>query len=162
MLEFALCGIPMVFVWISIVQLAIGMWRYELLQFATKTTGAYIVSHGAGCDINSNTCGIQIKNAAQVMRKAATGIPTSAITMTFTPVDKNHTAKGTSVTCRLDNCLTNTTAWPPAGYRDPGFDTEVSSVFTFRSALWMVAPGAGKVRFGVYNFKGYTHQMMLF
>jgi hypothetical protein len=47
MLEFALTGIPLIFIWISIVQMAIGMWRYHTIQYAVKTAGAYIVVHGS-------------------------------------------------------------------------------------------------------------------
>jgi Flp pilus assembly protein TadG len=46
-LEFALTGIPLIFIWISIVQMAIGMWRYHTIQYAVKTAGAYIVVHGS-------------------------------------------------------------------------------------------------------------------
>ncbi|MGD0496815.1 MAG: TadE family protein [Bryobacteraceae bacterium] len=164
MLEFALMGIPLIFIWISIVQIAFGMWQYHTLQYAVKMAGAYIAVHGAGC-ASPNTCSIQIENAAQVLANAATGMPPSQISVTFRAylASDHTTVSPTSVSCTLDSCLTNTTPWPPAGYNTATQnDVEIHASYLFRSALGMFVPGSGSVQFGSYYFPAETQQMILF
>ena len=50
LLEFVLVGIPLLFLGISITEMARGMWQYHTLQFATKQAAAYASVHGATCD----------------------------------------------------------------------------------------------------------------
>ncbi len=163
--EFAIVGIPLLFIWISVVQMAIGMWRYHTLQYAVKMASSYMAIHGSSCSKNGNTCSIQIQHAAAVLKNAAVGIPPNAISVTFTPYGNDHvTPAGGSypLTCTLNNCLTNTTPFPPTGYGDPGCDIRIQATYTFQSALGMVVPGAGSVHFGTYNFTSDTQQTILF
>jgi len=162
-LEFALAGIVFIFVWIGIVQLAIGMWQYHTLQHAVKAAGAYVSLHGADCSIAPNSCAIQVKDAAQVVRNLAFGINPTIVNMTFTILAADHTTEISHVSCRLDNCLsTGTTTWPPAGNNSPGQDFTIKADFLFQSALSMVAPGSGSSQFGSVHLAGYTHQLILF
>jgi|SRR5579871_112500 len=163
-LEFTLAGIPFIFIWISVAQMAIGMWRYHTIQYAVKTAGAYLTLHGADCSMGSNTCGIQIKDAAKLLASTAVGIDPTAMTVTFNAIDVDHTTVKSTVTCRLDACETNTTAWPPVNYNYPGNDVEIKTEYQFQSALAMFAPGpgAGAVQFGTIWFPGFTHQTILF
>jgi hypothetical protein len=165
MLEFAIVGIPMLFVWISITQMALGMWRYHTLQYATKATTAFMALRGGYCSSNGNSCNIRIQDAAQVFRNSAVGIPPNMITVTFTPYEDDHvTAAGGSypLTCTLNNCLSNTTAYPPSGFGTPGCDVRVRAVFTFRSALGMFVPGSQPVNFGAYDLASESQQTILF
>ena len=141
MLEFVLTGVPMIFVWISIVQMAIDMWHYHTLQYAVKRTGMYIAHHGIGC-ASPNTCSIQLKDAANVLKTNAIGIPATDTNVTFTMV-KADGSSITSVTCRLDSCVTNATAWPPAGDTAVNSDIKISADYLLKSALCMFGPGAG-------------------
>ncbi len=164
MLEFTLMGIPLIFIWISIVQLAFGMWRYHTLQYAVKLSAAYVSVHGKDC-ATPNTCLIQIKDAATVLQRAATGIPPREISLTFRAYKAidHTTVSPTVVTCTLDNCLNDTTQWPPAAYSEPfKYDVEIHATYRFRSALGMVIPGTHAVHFGTYDFPAETQQMILF
>ena len=163
LVEFALTGIPLIFMWISIVQMGIGMWNYHTLHYALKAAGAYMTVHGTTCAA-PNTCSIQIKDAAQVLANNAIGLPRNAVQLTFTSVKSDHVTAAAPVICQLDACLTDATAWPPAGYGTPGSDIEIKAEYLFHSALAMVAPGpgAGAVGFGAYWLPAYTHQMILF
>jgi Flp pilus assembly protein TadG len=164
LLEFTLACIPLLFAWLGIVQLGIGMWRYHTLQYAVKATGAYVAVHGSDCAASPNNCAIEIENAAQVLQGIAFGISPTSVNVTFTAVAADHLTPVSSVSCRLDSCLSNTTAWPPSGNNSPGQEFEIKAVYQFQSALAMVAPGSGggPVQFGTFYFPGYTHQTILF
>ncbi len=163
MIEFTLTGIPLMFIMISIVQMSIGMWHYHTLQYAVKEAGAYLAIHGSSTGYcKSNTC--QIQNVATVMKNDAIGIPPSSMTVTFTPVSStDHATTGTAYSCRLDNCVTDTTTWPISGYNAIGSEFEIKAVYTWNNALGMVAPGpGGVVKFGTPTFPGYTHQIIMY
>jgi hypothetical protein len=162
MLEFALCGVPMVFVWISTVQMSLGMWHYHTLQYATKAAGAYMSTHGASYVAAGNTAP-EIENIASVLATAAIGIPASGIQVKFTAFQGNSTTTSTTHSCELDACETDTTVWPPSGYNSVGYDFEIKTEFQWNNALAMVAPGPGGVqKFGAFWLPGYTHQFILF
>jgi Flp pilus assembly protein TadG len=164
MLEFVLAGIPLIFIWISIFQMAVGMWEYHTMQYAVKTAGYYLTEHGSDCSTSPNNCAIQIKNVAQVLQSYLMGLPASSVYVTLSVLGSDHQTVASSVSCWLSSCLTNTTAWPPAGYNSPGTDIEIQTEYLWQSALGMVAPGpgSGAVRFGTFWLPGFTHQTILF
>src|SRR5579862_5160756 len=106
-LEFTLTGIPLMFIWISIMQVAIGMWQYHSLQYAVKVAGSYVAVHGSDCSTGTNTCSIQIKNAAQVLNAYLGGMPTSQVYVTFNTMASDHVTVASTVSCWLNSCLTN-------------------------------------------------------
>ncbi|MGO9254812.1 MAG: TadE/TadG family type IV pilus assembly protein [Bryobacteraceae bacterium] len=163
-LEFTMTGIPLMFVWISIMQMAIGMWQYHTLQYAVKVTGAYIAVHGSDCSLPGNTCSIEIENAAQVLSNYLIGLPNSQVSVTFNALASDHATVASTVSCTLSNCLTNTTAWPPASYNTPGTDIQVQALYKFNSALSMFvpSPGGGVVQFSSAWLPGFTQQTILF
>lgn len=167
-LEFALTGIPFIFVWISIIQMALGMWQYHTVQFAVKTAGAYAVVHGAGCSANGNTCTVKVKDVAQVLKNYAIGLDPAAITVTFNAMGADHVTVASTITCQLSGggspCLNNNSQWPPAANNTAGTDIEIKTEYLFRSALAMVAPGPGStpVSFGTFWLPGFTHQTIVF
>ncbi|HUP02678.1 MAG TPA: TadE family protein [Bryobacteraceae bacterium] len=165
LVEFAMIGAPLIFIWISVFQMAIIEWRYHTLQYAVKMTTSYMSTHGSDCSTGGNTCSIEIENAAQILENAAVGIPPKAISVTFTPIGSDHvTAAGGSypLTCTLDQCLTNTTSYPPTGYGDRGCDIKITASYTFNSMLGMFVPGQNSVHFGTYTFTSDSQQAILF
>lgn len=163
LLEFTLTGIPLIFIWISIVQMALGMWRYHTLQYAVKQTGSYVSVHGNTCSIGANTCAIKIKDAAEVMRQAGVGLPPGLVNVTFRAVKQNHsTVSGTVVSCTLSDCLNDLTPWPPAGFDLVGDNVEISAKYNFKSAISMFVPGTGSLLFQAYDLPAYTYQRIQF
>jgi Flp pilus assembly protein TadG len=160
-LEFTLTGIPLIFVWINIVQMSLGMWHYHTLQYAIKQAGAYVAVHGSnGGYCQTNLCRVQ--DAAAVMAQYAIGMPQSSIQMTFTPITSsiNHTTQGTAIPCQLDTCQTTATLFPNG---NPEF--EIRAEYQFNNALGMVAAGgggSGPIKFGNPWFPAYTHQTVLY
>lgn len=159
-LEFTFAGITLIFIWISIVQMAVGMWNYHTLQYAAKTAGQYAAVHGLTCSTSPNNCAVAIKDIAAVFQTAAIGLPPSQVTMTFT------TDSGAVTTCMLGGatnpCSSQTSVWPPAGDNQVGKTVAIRADYTFHSALAMMAPGApgGPVKFGTIDFPGDTKQII--
>jgi len=154
--EFCLAGIPLIFIWIGIEEMARGMWNYHTLQYAAKTAGAYAAVHGATCSAKSNSCTVTIANIASVFQTAAIGVPASQVALTFT------TASGAATSCNLGGssnlCSNNSTTWPPSSNSDNavGKNFEINAVYTFHSALSMISLGV----FGPINFPGDTQQII--
>ncbi len=59
-LEFSLAGIPALFVFISTIEMALGMWQYHTLGYAMKDATRTIISRGQGCQMTGNSCGSTI------------------------------------------------------------------------------------------------------
>jgi len=159
-LEFALCGIPLLLVWISTVQMALGMWHYHTLQYATKTAGAYLAVHGATYVAQGNTAA-QIKDVATVLANSAIGVPAGEVSVTFTAYKSDRTTT-TTHSCTLSTCEGDTTVWPPASYNAVGNDFEIACEFQWKNAIAMVVPGHGAVSFSSFWLPGHTHQFILF
>jgi Flp pilus assembly protein TadG len=159
MLEFVLCGIPMIFIWIGIVQMAIGMWHYEVMQYAVKTAGTYVARHGSFYIAAGNSAA-RIQDAANVLGSAAIGIPASSISVTWTATPS--VGSTTTLTCVLSACKTNTTTWPPTAASFPGSVVTIKTDYVYRSSLAMFVPGKGAARFRAPNLPGWTRQVVLF
>jgi hypothetical protein len=158
MVEFTLTGIPLIFIWISIVQMALGMWNYHTLQYSLKKGGSYLSVHGSATGYCSNNL-CRVQDVASVIATYATGMKQSDINLTFTQVTSSvdHTTTGTSTSCTLAACLSNTTSFPNGA---PEF--EIKAEYQFKNALGMVAFGGGPVKFGNPWFPAYTHQIVLY
>lgn len=160
MLEFCLTGILLIFVWISIAEMARGMWNYHTLQYAAKMAGTYASVHGATCSMPPNACTVAISDIATVFRNAAIGVPPSQVVLTFT------TDSGDVATCNLggsaDLCSSLTSVWPPSTHNDNqiGKTVSIRADYVFHSALAMFAPGSGSVRFGAIDLPGNTRQII--
>ena len=154
MLEFILCGIPMMFVWISIIQMSIGMWRYHTLQYAVKAAGAFIAHRGSSW-VNAGHAQPTLADAANVLAGSAIGIPPSAVSVTWQ-------SGSTSITCQLNTCQTDTTTWPPIATSYIGSDFTIHADYVFNNAIAFYSPGGTPMQFGAPHLPGYTHQFILF
>jgi len=158
-LEFTLTGVPMIFVWISIVQMSIGMWNYHTLQYATKTAGEYVQVHG-GTDgyCKTNTC--QVQNAATQLASAAIGLNPTLMNVTFYTVSSaDHLTKTTVKSCTLNNCETDSTSFPNEA---SGSEFAIQVEYQFKSALIMYGLQGRAVMFQNPWFPSYTHQVIIY
>lgn len=170
LLEFAFTGPALIFIWVSTMQMALGMWHYHTLQYSVKATGNYLAQHGSDCG-GSNSCLIEIENLATLMKNNAVGIPASSIYMTFNSVSSSdHSTVLTTVSCLLSNsgspssgCDHNTTQWLPSSNNAVGSEFEIKAEFQWSPAIGIVAPGSGpSMVFGSFWLPAYTHQVTLF
>jgi len=136
MLEFVLTGIPMIFILLSIFEIARGMWTYETLAYAVREGVRYSIMHGKGC-ASPNTCQVTIGTITSVIKTAGVGLDASSVSVTFTP------ASGSASTDTITNQLTNTTIWPPSSSNAPGQLVKISLKYRFQTFLAVFWVGAG-------------------
>lgn len=170
LLEFALTGPPLIFIWISIIQMALGMWHYHTLQYAVKATGRYLAQHGSDCG-GSNNCLLEIENLAAQMKTYAIGVPAAAIHLTFNSISSSdHSTVLASVSCPLtdsatpaNGCDNNTTQWLPSANNAEGSEFEIQAEYHWSPIIGIVAPGIGNsMIFGTFWLPAYTHQVTVF
>jgi hypothetical protein len=125
----------MVFVVFSTFELARGMWSYHSLAYAVREGTRYAVVHGADCASSPNSCTVTISQIATVIKNAGVGLDGSTLSLTFTP------NTGSAITCTLNNCLTNSTQWPPSGANSIGMTVTISANYPFQSGIVFFFPG---------------------
>jgi hypothetical protein len=136
--EMTLVGIPMIFVLISIFEMARGMWAYDTLAYAVRETSRYAIVHGQNCSVSPNSCTITVGNLASRLLNAGVGLPSDQLNATFHSLSDN-------VTCNpLSTCLGNNAVFPSSGGNGVGNPITVSATYRFASAISMFWPGAGR------------------
>lgn len=154
-IEFVLVGIPVIFIVISIFEIARGMWVYQTLSHATHTVARHIAVHGSGC-ASPNTCSLTLGNFATDFGSVANGLDPAAMVVTFY-------SSSTSIACNpLNSCYANSTVWPPAADSTAGNDVRIQATSPFPNALAMVWPGARSVPFSAMQFAAFSRQRILF
>lgn len=145
--EMTLVGIPMIFVLISIFEMARGMWAYDTLAYAVRETSRYAIVHGQNCSQSPNSCAITVANLATRLVNAGVGLPSDQLNATFSSLSDN-------VTCNpVSSCLSNNTVFPSATGGSVGNPITVSATYRFSSAISMFWPGAGRpIVFAPVNF----------
>jgi hypothetical protein len=133
-IEFTLVGIPLVFVLISTIEMARGMWIYHTLAYAVKEGTRYAVARG-----QNNPIPTTYKNVCNAIVQAGTGLLPEDLTLSFTSLS--------GTTPYRANACPNT-PWPPgnnAGVIDnqPGQTISITAFYPFVSAIAMFWPGAG-------------------
>jgi Flp pilus assembly protein TadG len=164
LLEFTLVGIPLIFLLISTVEIARGMWIYATLAHAVRQGTRFTAVKGQNCVTSPNSCSVTIARIAQEMQRAGIGLDPAAFSnVTFTAY-----AGRTITHATLQDCLADTTSWPTTpGSSDPGAttgaDLEISVIYPFRTAMSMFWPGAGKASgAGIFYFPASSRESIQF
>ena len=143
MLEFTLVGIPLIFVLISIFEMARGMWVYATLAHAVREATRLAIVHGQNCATTPNQCQISVAAIAGRIRDAGVGLELDQTTVTMRTLAGN-TVISSVPSATLASLLTQTGVMFPSGAgAGPGNDVEISATYQFRSAIAMFWPGAG-------------------
>jgi hypothetical protein len=143
--EFTMTGVPLIFIWISIVQMSLGMWNYHTMQYATKLAGEYVQVHG-GTDgyCKSNTC--QVQNVATVLATAAVGLQPSLLNVSFYTISSSdHLTQTLVASCLLSACESNTTNFPNEASNS---EFAIKMEYQFNNALVMYALSGRDARSG--------------
>jgi hypothetical protein len=138
-IEFTLVGIPLVFVLISTIEMARGMWIYHTLAYAIKGGTRYAVARGQN---NSGVSHSSYQGVCTAILQAGAGLLKEDLILTF------QSATTQPTTLKADACLSNPGQWPPglaAGKIDDqaGQMISISGFYPFVSAISMFWPGAG-------------------
>lgn len=153
--EFTLVGIPMIFVLISLFEIARITWIYNSLSSAATEATRFAIVHGRNCSTAPNACAKTVADIASCFRFRAVGLSAADTTLSFT------TPAGT-MSCRLDECGANVDLWPPNTSNEVGTQIEVSAVYSTHSPLSMLWPGAGAVRPFVINLPANSRETIQF
>ena len=165
LVEFTLVGIPMLFLWVGIMEMGRAMWQYHTIQYACKMTAEYASVHGATC-ASPNSCLKNMSDVVTTFQNNATGVPMSKVALKLT-------SESSSVTCPVvSTCSSNSswsTTWPPTSDNAVGNWIKVRADYTFSTALALFWPGAGKpwsfgsaIGSGTFDLPGYSYQIIQF
>ena len=159
-IEFTLVGIPLMFLLLSVSGMTFAMLTVHTMQEAVEQGARYAVTHGSTCSSGSNTCSVTIGTLADIISRQASGISSSALSVTFTP-DSGST---NAVPCNpVSSCSGSSTTWPPSADSSPGKDIVISADYTYATPIAMFWPSGGNNnKFGSVTFHAYTRQRMMY
>jgi Flp pilus assembly protein TadG len=151
-LEFTLSSIPLIFVIVSIVQMALGMWNYHTLNETVKVTTRTAAVRGIDCA--STACAMTVGEIAQMLTTKGIGLLSTSLNATLTDADG-------AITCNpVSTCASSTTTWPRSGGNATGQVISISATYPFNSPLSMFVPGKGGARFAPLTFNAISQQVI--
>lgn len=157
LIEFALAGIPAIFLVISVCEMGRGMWNYHTLARAVDAGAHLAAVRGQGCTTGTNSCSVSVGTIASAIETAGIGLAPANLNVQLTTND------GTVTTCNpVSTCTSTTTVWPPSSNNAEGDTVTVTAQYTFQSAMGMFWPGAGNISFGTFTFPANSTQLILF
>jgi hypothetical protein len=168
LVEFTLVGIPVIFLLISIFEMSRGMWMYHTLAAVVREGARFAAVHGNDCNLTPSNCATRVRDVARRIQDFAVGVPPDDI------INVRFVTSTRTVTCpTLASCLhaggPGDNYWPATAPGGPGDDggealcswVEVSAEYTFRSAIAMFRPGAGRGQnFGTFVFPASSREMI--
>ena len=131
MLEFAFVGVPMLMVTISAVFIAMEMWQYSCLCYATEETARYITMHGVGCTTNGNTCGITVGTIMTYFENQALGLNPNQVNLSLTDTS------GTTACNPYAHCETSTAQFPASTANSVGNDITLKATYPVNTVIAM-------------------------
>ncbi len=146
MVEFALLGVPTLFLTVSVFEISMTMWQYHTLAEAAAQGARYAATHGSDCSQNGNTCTTTAKQVASVIANSAVGVDPTKVTVTLTPQTGSAIGPYTLSDCETadanaPNCTNN---FPPTSLAPPSTIT-VRMTYAVSNPFVLFWPGAGKV-----------------
>jgi Flp pilus assembly protein TadG len=155
--EFTLVGIPLIFFLMGTFEMARGMWIYHTVAYAAKEGTRFAMVHGENCSTSPNDCAISVGTVARRIGRSAVGLDPALMNVRFI------SSSGATITCRLNNCVNDTTLWPPAGENKREMDIEIRATYPFQSVAAMFWPGSADVSLlGTYNMPGTSREKIQF
>jgi Flp pilus assembly protein TadG len=157
LVEFTLVGIPLVLIFISLIEICIAMWSYHTLAYAVREGARYASTKGQGCTYAGNSCSVTVGTVAQQIATAATALVPGQLNVTLTSL-------GGSVTCNpITSCYSNTAIWPPSSGNIPGSVISVSGSYPVQTGLVMMFfPGTGASQLNSVTLPASSQQVIQF
>lgn len=160
LIEFTLVGIGLVFVLISIFEMARGMWIYHTLAHASKEATRFLIVHGAECQTRATCRDTSNRSdlAARIRYHGIGLLPGQLGVQVYLNGTQVIGAGGGFVT--LSSLESDSAKWGEPAPR--GQSVQVGLRYPFRSALAMLWPGAGKVNFTLTNLGAFSWDTIQF
>jgi hypothetical protein len=138
-IEFTLVGIPLVFVLISTIEMARGMWIYHTLAYAVKEGTRYAVTRGQDNTVLNHA---RYHDVCKAIIDAGTGLIKDDLSLTF------QSATLIKSFSNGNDCLADTDPWPPGTTLSKiddqaGQTISITAYYPFVSTISMFWPGAG-------------------
>ena len=156
MLEFALVGVPTIFLTVSSVETALAMWQYHTLEECAAAGARSVITHGADC---AATCTVTVGNVITKVVTAGVGLDSSKLTVKLVSASTSPT--GTTY-FPASSYLSNATTFPPAADAVVGDDITVTVSYQVTNPFVMYWPGAGKMLGSAYTLGATSRQRILF
>ena len=163
-LEMTLVGIPMIFVLISTIEVARGMWTYHTLAYAIREGTRYTIVHGSDCKVAPNNCAVTIGQIATVINNSAVGLDAGQMKVRLQSLtdDTGVDANGLPSTT-LSSALGNTAQFPSTGGDAIQAPITFTATYPFQSAIAMFWPGTGSgVNFMSVTFPASSQERIQF
>jgi Flp pilus assembly protein TadG len=138
--EMGLIFAPLMFMFLSTLELGRGMWLYHTLSASLKTGTRFAAVHGADCVEVSASCQASLSDIAQTIRRAGVGLDASQLKLTFVA------GSNTQVCPSLADCQTSA-QWPPPPDNAAGLPVTITGVYSFGSVLSSLWPGQTSASF---------------
>lgn len=156
MLEFALVGIPTIFLTVSSIETAMAMWQYHTLEECAAAGARYVITHGADC---AGSCTLTVGNVITKIVSAGVGLDSGKLTVKL--VSASTAPSGTTYS-PASNYMSNATAFPPGTDGTVGDDVTVTVTYQVTNPFVMYWPGAGRVMGSAYTLGATSRQRIIF
>lgn len=160
-IEFALCGVFVIFAMISIFDMARGLWINHTLAQAVRDGTRYAAVHGALNVYPNNPTvrlpGSTLRAVQAVVRRSALGMVPSQLRLRF------ESADGIIIDCNPD-CpgAALDLPWPPNGVATRNLEIGIQANYPYNSMVVMFFPGAKGVQFGRYILGSVARERIAF
>src|SRR5580658_5267649 len=160
MLEFALVGIPTIFLVVSLFEISMIMWQYHTLAEVVARVARYAAVNGQTCYGSGYSCGTTVGNIATAIKNQAVGILPANLTITLT-ANGSQIAQGT-VESFISPTL-NATDFPPDNSNGAaGSQITIVASYPIPNPLFGYWPGGGTMAEQKYTLKATSTQEILF
>ena len=156
MLEFALVGIPTIFLTISSAETALAMWQYHTLEECATAGARAVITHGADC---AGSCTVTVGNVITKIVSTGVGLDSSKLSVKL--VSASTSPAGTTYS-PASSYLSNSTTFPPAADAAVGNDITVTVTYQVTDPFVMYWPGAGRMLGSAYTLGATSRQRIIF
>lgn len=156
LLEFTLLGIPVIFLFTSVITCSIDMWQFYTLSYATEIVSRYAGMHGATCAANGNTCTITVGTLATYFEGQSIALDPSKISLKLTD------GSGTTTCNPITTCTSSSAQFPAAAYNTVGLNVTVAATYAVINPIAMFWPGSAGVNGGNFTLGATSLQEILY
>jgi len=163
-IEFSLCAIFIIFLVISIVDMARGLWINHTLAEAVRDGTRFAIVRGNRYVFPNTTNRLtdgHLKSVRDVVVRGAIGLDPEVLNLTFEclsptcPVVCNPSTSGP--------CAANpSSTWPPRDAADEGQEIGIVATYPYNSLVIMYFPGGKGLQFGNYILGSVARERMVF
>ena len=158
LVEFTMLGIPVIFLFTSVMTASVDMWQFFTLSYAVAQTARAAALHGISCTQNSNACQITRANLATFFQSEAIALDTASTTMVL------NDGSG-AITCNpVTSCPSSSLVFPSSGHNSVGTNSvTVSATYALTNPIFMFWPGStGGVASHSFTVGATSTQQILF